>query len=78
MAEHCKERPYLVGAALDAENIEAGEFSSWWWLRALIQTDFAMERRGLSLPNVPNVPAAIRLHPKFRLSAPLRRVFGRA
>ena len=59
---------YLLGAARDVSPIERRGFSSWWWLRSLVQTEAELERRSLLRPAVPDVPGPYLLRPEFTLS----------
>lgn len=57
----CESILWLVAEDSDAEPIESGHCSTWWWLRALTQTETEMTRRGLVADNPPEVPESIAL-----------------
>jgi hypothetical protein len=58
---------YLVGPGRDMSSIERRGFSSWWWLRSLVQTEAELERRGAPRPAVPDVPEPSLLRSEFTL-----------
>ncbi|MBL8662267.1 MAG: hypothetical protein JNM29_05545 [Candidatus Odyssella sp.] len=56
---------YVMGPARDHHPIDAGSFSSWWWLMALTQTECEFQTRSRGTPAVPEVSDLPLLRPEF-------------
>jgi hypothetical protein len=69
---------WLLGSERDREPIEAGYWSSWWWLRCWIQTEAELERRKLNRPTPQDVEAAPPVHPScIPVRASVARIWSR-
>lgn len=56
---------FVVGPSRDEQPIEAGAFSSWWWLRAFVQTECELGDRSRTVPAAPEVLDWPPLRPEF-------------